>query len=409
MKNKVELLAPAGNLEKLKVAVHFGADAVYCAGKNFGLRAFADNFTMEQLAQGIRFAHQHNAKVYVTVNIFAHNDDLDALPDYLTDLKTAGVDAVIVSDPGIINIARTQVPELPLHLSTQANTTNWSSAQFWQQQGVERVVLARELSLKEIHFISNQVDVELETFVHGAMCISYSGRCLLSNYMVGRDANRGECAQACRWKYHLVEAKRPGEYMQIDEDEGGAYILNSKDLSMLEYIPELVEAGITSFKIEGRMKSVHYVATVVRAYRQALDKYIQDPSAYILPQQLLDEVQKVSHRGYTTGFYQTRPGSQEHNYATSKYIREYDFVAMVKDYDREKGELILEQRNNFRRGETLEVLPPRGEVSGLAINEMLDKDGTAIDAAPHPQQLVRVVTATEYPPYSILRRPPEEC
>jgi len=405
---KVEILAPAGNLEKLQIAVSFGANAVYCAGKNFGLRAFAGNFTMEELAAGIKFAHRHNAKVYVTVNIFAHNDDLTGLPEYLHQLARLKVDGIIVSDPGVIRIARTEIPRVPLHLSTQANTTNWSGAKFWQQQGIKRIVLARELSLAEIKEIRRKVSVDLEAFVHGAMCISYSGRCLLSNYMVGRDANRGECAQACRWKYYLTEAKRSGEYMEIEEDRRGAYILNSRDLCMLEYIPELVEAGINSFKIEGRMKSVHYVATVVRAYRLALDGYLADPEDYQLPRELLEEVQKVSHRGYTTGFYRHKPGAEDHNYLTSKYVREYDFVAMVKGYDRERGHLILEQRNNFQAGETLEVLPPRGEVEQLVVGRMLDGDGEEIAVARHPQQQVRICTPRQFPPFSLLRRSPKE-
>jgi len=406
--NKVELLAPAGNLEKLQAAISYGADAVYCAGQNFGLRAFADNFTVEQLTQGIDFAHKHGAKIYVTVNIFAHNQDINDLTEYLHQLGELAVDGIIVSDPGIINIARREIPQMPLHLSTQANTTNWASVQFWQQQGIERVVLARELSLNEIKEIRNKVDVTLESFVHGAMCISYSGRCLLSNYMAGRDANRGECAQACRWKYYLVEDKRPDEQMEITEDQQGSYILNSKDLCMIEYIPELVGAGINSFKIEGRMKSVHYVATVVRAYRRALDSYLGDPDNYRLDPELLAEVQKVSHRGYTAGFYHDKPQAEDHNYLTSRYLRDYEFVAMVKGYDRQTKQLILEQRNNFKAGEVLEVMPPKGNIEHLTVEPMFDQNGKQIAAAPHPQQEVRIATEVQFPVYSLLRRPPGE-
>lgn len=401
---KPELLAPAGDLEKLKTAIRFGADAVYCGGKNFGLRAFAGNLTLEELQEGIAFAHQHNARVYVTVNIFAHNEDLAGLPHYLRQLADMTVDGIIVSDPGVIRIAREEVPQVPLHLSTQANTTNWSSALFWQQQGISRIVLARELSLEEIREIRRQVDIDLETFVHGAMCISYSGRCLLSNYMAGRDANRGECAQACRWNYYLVEAKRPGEYMPVEEDQRGTYIFNSKDLCMLEHIPKLVEAGINSFKIEGRMKSVHYVATVVRAYRMAIDAYLDSPDEYELPEELLAEVRKVSHRDYTTGFYFHRPQAEDHNYDTSNYIREYDFVGVVKDYDVKRKQLLIEQRNNFRQGETLEVLPPRGDLHTLKVERMYDEAGEEIEVAPHPQQVVRIPSEQALPRYSLLRR-----
>jgi len=402
--NKPEILAPAGDIEKLKTAIRFGADAVYCAGQNFGLRAYASNFDLQGLNQGIVFAHRHGAKVYVTANIYAHNQDLEGLAEYLNNLNELGVDGLIISDPGIIRIAKEVVPDIPLHISTQANTTNWSSVLFWEQSGVERVVLARELSFGEIKEIRSKVNMELEAFVHGAMCISYSGRCLLSNYMVGRDANKGECAQACRWSYQLVESKRPEELMPIEEDRRGTYIFNSKDLCLLEYIPQLVEAGLNSFKIEGRMKSVHYVATVVRAYRIALDKYMENPDKYHLPPELLEEVSKVSHRGYTTGFFFKRPESEDHNYVTSKYVRNFDFIGVVKEYDELGQQLVVEQRNNFKKGDLLEILPPKGSLDQLEVVSLSNYKGEEIDVAPHPQQIVRIPSKRAYPKYSLLRR-----
>lgn len=307
---KPEILAPAGSLEKLKTAIDFGADAVYIGGSKLNLRAFADNFTNEQIAEGVKYAHDRGRKVYVTMNVFPHNADLEGLEEYIVGLNDLNVDAIIVSDPSIIMTAKEVAPDLEIHLSTQANNVNWKSAKFWHSLGVKRIVLARELSFKEIEKIHENLpeDCDLEAFVHGSMCMAYSGRCLISNYMTGRDSNRGACSQACRYKYYLMEEKRPGEYFQVIEDDKGTYIMNSKDLCMIEYIPELVKSGIYSFKIEGRMKSPYYVAAIVKAYREALDKYWDDPEGYEFDQKLMDNLLKVSHRRYHTGFYFGKSG-----------------------------------------------------------------------------------------------------
>lgn len=351
---KPELLAPAGDLEKLKAAVLYGADAVYLGGRHFGLRAGAGNFGEEEMAEGVRFAHAEGARVYVTVNIFAHNRDLETLPGYLESIRAAGVDGVIVSDPGVVELVKRLHPDLPIHLSTQANTTNWAAARFWEEQGVARIVLARELSLDEIKEIRERVGVELEIFVHGAMCIAYSGRCLLSNYLTGRDANRGDCAQSCRWRYALMEEKRPGEYLAVEEDGRGTYILGSRDLCLIEYIPELVRAGVDSFKIEGRMKSVNYVAGVVKAYREALDAYLRDPENYRFDPAWLEEISKVSHRRYTTGFLFGDPGPSGQHYEGEIYRRSHAFVGLVRDYDGSAGMALVEQRNRFAVGDEIE-------------------------------------------------------
>ena len=350
---KPELLAPAGNLEKLKIALLYGADAVYMGGKSFGLRAFSDNFDETELQEGITFAHRMNKKAYVTVNIFPHNEDLEALPEYIRFLYDSKVDAIIISDLGIYRIARQVAPDLPLHISTQANNTNWSSALLWQDLGAERIVLARELSLEEIRLIRTKTNLELESFIHGAMCISYSGRCLLSNYLTERDANRGQCAQPCRWKYSLVEESRPGQYFPVMEDERGTYIFNSKDLCLLSHIPELITSGLNSFKIEGRMKSVHYVATVVKVYREALDAYVADPAGFRMKAEWWDELHKVSHRAYTTGFYFNKASHNDQIYTSSSYIQSHDFIGLVKSYDRTTGIATIEQRNNMRVGDEI--------------------------------------------------------
>lgn len=401
---KPELLAPAGNLEKLKIAVLYGADAVYLGGKAFGLRAGAGNFTLDEIHEGVEFAHAKKAKVYITVNIFAHNRDLCSLPEYLQQITRSGADAIIVSDPGIIKMAREIVPGMPIHLSTQANTTNWASAQFWQDIGISRLVLARELSLEEIAEIRRKTCLELEAFVHGAMCISYSGRCLLSNFLAGRGANQGECAHPCRWQYRLVEEKRPGEYLPIFEDERGSYILNSRDLCMLEHIPRMVEAGLDSFKIEGRMKSIHYVATIVKTYREAIDSYVYSPSTFKMREEWLAEVGKVSHRDYTTGFYFGRPGTVDHNYDSSAYRREYDFVALVLDYDHQKGIATLEERNRIQVGDELEFFGPRTPPFTHQVTYMENEEGCSIPVAPHPRQIIKMPVEFPLEPWSLARR-----
>lgn len=403
---KVELLAPAGSLEKLKMAVIYGADAVYIGGEEYGLRAYAENFSMEEMKEGIDFAHSLGRKVFITMNIFPHNDDLENMPEYVKKISELNVDAIIVSDPGVYSIVRETAPDMEIHLSTQANNTNWRSAKFWHDQGVSRVILARELSLKEIREIREKTPetLELEIFVHGAMCISYSGRCLLSNYMAGRDSNRGQCAHPCRWKYHLVEEKRPGEYMPVFENERGTFIYNSKDLCMIGYIPEIINAGISSFKIEGRMKSSYYVATVVKAYREALDAYYSGPDNYRFNPLWYEEVCKASHREFSTGFYFDKPDGEGQIYNTSSYIRDYDFVGLVTAYDKETKIATIEQRNRMFTGEELEVVPPKGEYFKQIIKSMKNADGEAIEVAPHPQMLIYMPMDREVGEYTMLRR-----
>lgn len=400
---KPEILAPAGSPEKLKYAIAYGADAVYLGGENFGLRAAAATFDLPSMAWAVDYAHSHGVRIYVTLNIFAHNRDIEALPRYIKELAGLGVDAVIVSDPGVLSLVRELAPELKIHISTQANTTNWRSAKLWETLGARRIVLARELSLDEIKTIRNHTGVELEVFVHGAMCVSYSGRCLLSNYMTGRGANQGDCAQSCRWKYRLVEEKRPGEYFPITEDHRGTYILSSRDLCLLEYLPGLVEAGVTSFKIEGRVKSIHYVATITRVYRQALDAYLGDPENYHVRPQWLEEISKVSNREYTTGFITgVRPGETPPVY--SIYRRPYTFVGVVLGYDKQRRMLLVEQRNRFARGETLEMLTPGTQTFHMKVTEILDMEGNTLQAAPHPRQTVYLPWPHTVPRWSLLRR-----
>ena len=401
---KPELLAPAGNMEKGKMALLYGADAIYLGGKMFGLRAFANNFSLAEIAEITAFAHSLNKKVYVTVNIFAHNEDIDKLPAYLKELAAAKVDALLISDLGVWQTARETVPEMELHVSTQANTTNYAAVKAWQAFGAARVVLARELSLQEIAEIGANTDVELEAFVHGAMCISYSGRCLLSSYLTGRDGNRGACAQACRWEYTLSEKNRPGENFDIQEDERGTYIMNSRDLCLIDYLPELMRAGISSLKIEGRMKSVHYVATVVSVYRKAIDKCFADMANYKVEDAWREELNKVSHRPYTTGFAVQKPGSEGQVYSTSSYEQTHDFVGLVLDYDAETCRAFIEQRNNVKEGELLEVLMPDGELFELELQDMQDQDGLAISCAPHAQQKFSIQTKRQLLPNSLLRR-----
>ena len=391
-------------MEKCKIALRYGADAVYLGGKMFGLRAFANNFSIEEIAEAAAYAHGLGKKVYVTVNIFAHNEDLARLPDYLLELQQAGVDALLISDLGVWNVARQTVPEMPLHVSTQANTSNWAAVQAWKALGAERVVLARELSLEEIREIGARTDVELEAFVHGAMCISYSGRCLLSSYLTGRDGNRGACAQACRWEYSLIEKNRSDEGFDIEEDERGTYVMNSKDLCLIDHIPDLIEAGICSLKIEGRMKSIHYVATVVSVYRKAIDAYWNDPKKYQVTDEWRQELEKVSHRPYTKGFAFGKPGSDGQVYTTSSYEQTHDFVGIVLEYDADTKRAYIEQRNNVKNGEVLELLMPDGELFPLTLEDMRNADGESIDCAPHAQQKFSIVSDRALMPDSLLRR-----
>lgn len=405
---KPELLAPAGNLEKLKMALLYGADAVFMGGKAFGLRAFSDNFDDDQLKEGIAFAHSLQKKAYVTVNIFPHNEDLLALPDYIKFLSESHADAVIVSDLGVYRIVREVAPELPIHISTQANNTNWSSVLCWQELGASRVVLARELSLAEIDVIRHKVNIELEAFVHGAMCISYSGRCLMSNYFTDRDANRGQCAQSCRWKFHVVEEKRPGEYYPVMEDERGTYIFNSKDLCLLPHIPELINSGLNSFKIEGRMKSVHYVATVIKVYRDAIDAYIADPEKFSIKAEWLEELQKISHRAYTTGFYFNKTTENDQIYGSSSYDQTHDFIGLVKSYDASTRMAVVEQRNNMKVGQEIEIMQPQHCNFSQEITEMFDMNSNPISVAPHPQQLLMMRMSKPVSEFAMLRRKVKE-
>ena len=399
---KPELLAPAGNMEKLHMALLYGADAVYLGGKMFGLRAFASNFSLAEMDEAVAFAHSLHKKVYVTVNIFAHNEDINNLPDYLRNLQAIGVDALLISDFGVWSVAREIIPEMPLHVSTQANTTNWAAVKAWENLGASRVVLARELSFTEMKEIGNKTEVELEAFVHGAMCISYSGRCWLSSYLTGRDGNRGACAQVCRWEFSLTEKNRPGEAYDVAGDEQGTYIMNSKDLCLLPYLLQLMEAGICSFKIEGRMKSAHYAASVVSVYRRAIDACWRDPQHYTVKQEWLDELEKVSHRPYTTGFALGKPDATAQVYTTSSYLQTHEFVGLVRDWD--NGRLTVEQRNHMKEGETLEVFCPDGSLRTLVLKEMRNQDGEPIVAAQHPQMVFTCRAAESIPESSILRR-----
>ena len=385
----VEILAPAGNLEKLKTAIEFGADAVYLGGSRLNLRAFADNFTNEEIGEGVKYAHQRGKKVYVVLNVFPHNSDLIGLEEYLLELQKLEVDAILASDPSLIITAKEVVPDMEIHLSTQANNVNWKSALYWYNQGVKRIVLARELSMKEISEIREKLpkDCDLEAFVHGAMCMSYSGRCLMSNYMTGRDSNRGACAQPCRYKYYLMEEKRPGEYFPINEDEHGTYIMNSKDLCMIEHIDEVIKAGVFSLKIEGRMKSAYYVAAVVKAYRQAVDAYLKDPENYKFNPEWMDSLLKVSHRNYYTGFYYGQP---EQIYDNSSYIRQADIVGIVLEYDKETQIATIQQKNKVFDGDEVEILRPEGPAFNVTLDDMRENNGTKIDSAPRAEMIFKV-------------------
>ena len=391
---KMELLAPAGDLEKLKIAIDYGADAVYFGGEAFGLRAGAGNFTKEEIREGAKYAHERGKKIYMTVNIFAHNEDISLLPDFLRGIADLEIDAFLVSDPGVIAVFREILPDAVLHLSTQANTTNYMTAKFWYDMGISRIVAAREMSFEELREFRREIpeDMEIEAFVHGAMCISYSGRCLMSNFMTVRDANRGACAHPCRWNYSLMEEKRPGEYFPVEEDQRGTYVFNSKDLCMIGHIPEMVEAGIASAKIEGRMKTIFYAATVVRVYREAIDRYYADPASYRFRPEWLEELSKVSNRHFTTGFFLGRPDESAQNYESSAYIRKYDFIGIVRSYDGETGSALIEQRNHFRVGDEIEIFGP-GSASFFTqtVEELFDAEsGKPVEVAPHAQQMLRM-------------------
>lgn len=408
MKRKPELLIPASSLEVLKTAVVFGADAVYIGGEAFGLRAKAKNFSMEDMREGIEFAHQHGVKVHVTANILAHNSDLEGVREYFEELRELKPDALIIADPGVFDIAKEVCPEIDRHVSTQANNTNYGTYNFWYRQGAKRVVSARELSLNEIRELRAHIpeDLEIETFVHGAMCISYSGRCLLSNYFTGRDANRGACTHPCRWKYAVVEETRPGEYMPVYENERGTYIFNSKDLCMIEHIPELIDAGIDSFKIEGRMKTALYVATVARTYRKAIDDYLADPELYRknMPW-YLDQISNCTYRKFTTGFFFGKPDDDAQIYDSNTYVKEYTYLGIAGEI--KDGMCRIEQRNKFATGEQIEIMKPDGTNLEAIVERIVNENGEEQESAPHPKQVLYVGLSVCPEKYDILRRAEE--
>ena len=409
MRKKPELLVPASSLEVLRIAVMFGADAVYIGGEAFGLRAKAKNFSMEEMAEGIRFAHEHDVKVYVTANILAHNDDLEGVRAYFEELKKIGPDALIIADPAVFMIAKEVCPEIERHVSTQANNTNYGTYQFWHSLGAKRVVSARELSMAEIKEIREHIpnDLEIETFIHGAMCISYSGRCLLSNYFTGRDANQGACTHPCRWKYAVVEEKRPNEYFPVYENDRGTYIFNSKDLCMIEHIPDLVDAGIDSFKIEGRMKTALYVATVARTYRKAIDDFFESPEKYEANMPwYLDQISNCTYRQFTTGFFYGKPSEEAQIYDSNTYVKEYTYLGIVGEQN-EEGLYCIEQRNKFSVGEEIEVMKPNGENITVTVKAIKDEKGADMESAPHPQQILFIDLGQPLEKYDILRRKEE--
>ncbi len=407
---KPELLIPASSLEVLKVAVIFGADAVYIGGEAFGLRAKAKNFSLDDMKEGIRFAHAHQAKVYVTANILAHNRDLLGIREYFTELKEVEPDALIISDPGVFTLAKEICPEIEIHISTQANNTNYETYRFWHRLGAKRVVSARELSLTELRELRSQIpdELEIETFIHGAMCISYSGRCLLSNYFTGRDANQGACTHPCRWKYAVVEETRPGEYLPVYENERGTYIFNSRDLCMIEHIPELAGAGIDSFKIEGRMKTALYVATVARTYRRAIDDYFVSEETYRANMPwYLEQIVNCTYRQFTTGFFFGRPDESSQIYDNNTYVKEYTYLGIVGGIN-EKGFCRIEQRNKFSVGETIEAMKPDGRNIPVIVRGIQDEDGNEMESAPHPKQILYIDLGQPLAEFDILRRQEKE-
>ncbi|MFA7061686.1 MAG: U32 family peptidase [Pedobacter sp.] len=400
-----ELLAPAGNMEKLKTAVHYGADAIYLGGTSFGLRNLADNFTVSEIASALDYCHAHRVKAYLTVNSYPHNDALQQLEQFLMEVDEFPFDAYIVSDPGVIDLVREISPQRELHLSTQANTINWRSARFWQRQGIQRVNLARETTLVAIAETVARTGMDVEVFVHGALCISYSGRCLLSSAMAGRDANQGECAHPCRWNYHLVEEKRPGEYFPVREDASGTFIFNSRDLCLLEHLPAIISSGAASLKIEGRMKGINYVASVLRVYRQAMDEYAADPANYCCRPEWLEELAKLSHRGYTTGFLFGEPCDVGQEYH-SAYIRSHEFVGLVEEL-RTDGSVVIGVRNRIQSGDELEFIGPNMRSDRMRIDklQLLDKRGNnSVSDNANPNQLILMRPPFSVAPFDLIRR-----
>jgi putative protease len=425
---KPELLAPGGSLEKLKFAIHYGADAVYIGGQKYGLRSNADNFTFDEMREAVEFAGRYGAKVFVATNIYAHNEDIDGIEDYLRTLQDIGISAIIVADPAIIEACKRAAPKLEIHLSTQQSTVNWQAVQFWKEEGVHRVVLGRETSFEEIAEIKRHVDIEIETFIHGAMCSSYSGRCALSNHFTDRDSNRGGCCQSCRWKYELFEDEK-GEInisRLVSEEEAAEdpalrrfketirelplfpgedpFMMSAKDLCMIEYIPEMIRSGIESFKIEGRMKSIHYVATVVNAYRQAIDAYYADPEGYRLKEEWLHEIYKAANRPLNTGFFFRMPGHEDHIFGPEDKPIDYDFAGLVVGYDPAEGIASVQQRNHFKPGQEVEFFGPGGTLFKQKVGELFDEEGNPLDAARHPLQIVRFKTDQPVKPMDMMRK-----
>ncbi|MGO4274136.1 U32 family peptidase, partial [Paenibacillus sp. TAF58] len=395
--NKPELLAPAGSLEKLKFAIHYGADAVYIGGQKYGLRSNADNFSQEEMREAVAFANQYGAKVFVATNIYAHNEDIEGLDDYLRGLQEVGISAIIAADPIIMETCRRVAPKLEVHVSTQQSVMNWQTVKFWKDQGIERVVLAREVSMEEIDEIKAHVDVEIEAFIHGAMCSSYSGRCVLSNHFTDRDSNRGGCSQSCRWKYDLFAKDQPlfaplATDLPMFGEEDDAFTMGSKDLSMIEHIAEMIESGVDSFKIEGRMKSIHYVATVVNAYRQAIDAYFEDPEHFEVNPVWQDEIYKAANRPLNTGFFYDAPGHEDHIFEPEDKVVGFDFVGLVTEYDAESGTALIQQRNHFKPGQEIEFFGPDGTHFKQKVGVIRNEDGQELDAARHPLQLIRLQT-----------------
>ncbi|MFC5532002.1 peptidase U32 family protein [Cohnella yongneupensis] len=396
---KPELLAPAGSLEKLKFAVHYGADAVYIGGQQYGLRSNADNFSFEEMREGVEFAAKYGAKVFVATNIYAHQEDLAGVADYLRELEKAGIAAIIAADPAIVEVAMKAAPKLEVHLSTQQSTMNWQAVEFWKEEGLPRVVLARETTMDEIREMKNRVEIELEVFIHGAMCSSVSGRCVLSNHFTDRDSNRGGCCQSCRWKYDLH-----ADEQSVSEAGQNLFTMGSKDLCMIQHVPDLIDAGVDSFKIEGRMKSIHYVASVVNAYRQAIDAYMEDPEHYELRQEWVDEIGKAANRPLNTGFFYTVPGAEEHIYEAEEKPAPYDFAAIVTDYDEATGIATVQQRSPFRPGMEVEFIGPGGRQFKQQVGEMTDEEGNALTVARHPLQRIRLAVAQPVQPLDLMRK-----
>ena len=403
---KVELLLPAGGFSELKTAFTFGADAVYFGGAEFSLRTAADNFTVSEMEEAAELAGNFGKKLYLAANVIAHNTDIADFRKYIAEIRHIPLNGIIVSDLGMFDILRQEMPEIDIHISTQANTTNHQTANMWHKLGAKRVILARELSLAEISEIRQNIPetLELEAFIHGAMCISYSGRCLLSNFMANRDGNHGNCAQPCRWNYHLMEEKRPGEYHPVFENERGTYIFNSKDLCMIEHVDKLIESGLSSLKIEGRVKNEYHVAACATVYRDAIDAYYKDPENFKTNPDWLNELRKISHRDYTTGFYFAKPGAEEQHYHSSSYIREYDLAGIAQDYNKETGLLTILQKNRFFVGDTVEFLRPFGKFHIQTIEEMFDENGVFLDVANKPMSIIKIKVDCEIEPESIMRK-----